>query len=82
MYVCQQAIIEWLRDELSVRVKKVQSYEEVEKEWLEASNDKKNSSSSDTGLAVKVLLLTHLLHPPLFLAALSIKFTGTYYKFD
>lgn len=80
MRTCQftrpQAIIEWLSEELSVRVKKVVSTEEVEKEWLNKTDEEGNTSSSETNLAVKVLLFTHLLHPPLFLAALSIKFTG------
>lgn len=71
-----QAIIEWLSEELSVRVKKVSSLREVENEWLDNPGNKNSSSTSESNLAVKVLLFTHLLHPPLFLAALSIKFTG------
>lgn len=77
MRTCQltrsSAIIEWLREQLSVRVKKVSSYDDLEKDWLHTSS---NSTSNDKNISVKVLLLTHLLHPPLFLAALSIKFTG------
>lgn len=71
-----QAIIEWLSEELAVRVKKIQDYDEIEREWLPTSNANKTNLSPETSLAVKVLLFTHLLHPPLFLAALSIKFTG------
>ena len=64
----------------------IPNIEEVEKDWLHfkqnetAANDpdefiiKKSDDSKST--SVQVLLLSHLLHPPLFLAALSIKFTG------
>ncbi|XP_039285357.1 E3 ubiquitin-protein ligase RNF103 [Nilaparvata lugens] len=61
-----QAIVEWLREELSIRVHKVADVHELEEDWL-------TSRPTD---GIKVLLLTHLLHPPLFLAALSIKFSG------
>lgn len=78
MRTCQltkpNAILEWLREQLSLRVKKVKHYDDLEKEWLQAVNQ--NSTSAENNVGVKVLLLTHLLHPPLFLAALSIKFTG------
>ncbi|KAL1122763.1 hypothetical protein AAG570_003090, partial [Ranatra chinensis] len=67
-----QAIIEWLREELSIRVKKVEDFEDLETNWLGMGS--KNGGGGNAG--IKVLLLTHLLHPPLFLAALSIKFTG------
>ncbi|XP_075221949.1 E3 ubiquitin-protein ligase RNF103-like [Lycorma delicatula] len=72
-----QAIIEWLREELSIRVHKISDVEELEKDWLTDSSSKSSRSSNDLSSSeVKVLLLTHLIHPPLFLAALSIKFTG------
>lgn len=69
-----QAVLKWLREELSIRVHKVSDFEELEKDWLADFSSGKSSSSSLSD--VKVLLFTHLIHPPLFLAALSIKFTG------
>ncbi|KAK9509479.1 hypothetical protein O3M35_006789 [Rhynocoris fuscipes] len=82
MRVCHltkpNAILEWLSEQLSVRVKKISNYEDLEREWLQSANNKTSTrlEASNNNLGVKVLLLTHLLHPPLFLAALSIKFTG------
>ncbi|GLH07421.1 E3 ubiquitin-protein ligase RNF181 homolog [Gryllus bimaculatus] len=69
-----QSIIEWVRDQLSIRVKTVENLQELEEQWLNENITQNSPSWSKRG--VKVLLLTHLLHPPLFLAALSIKFTG------
>ena len=69
-----KAIIDWLREELSIRVTKISSYEEVEKNWLQNNS----SGPNEVTKKVKVLLLTQLLHPPLFLAALSTKFSGNY----
>lgn len=69
-----QSIIEWVRDQLSIRVKTIESLEELEEQWL--NENITQSVPSGSKREVKVLLLTHLLHPPLFLAALSIKFTG------
>ncbi|XP_049806395.1 E3 ubiquitin-protein ligase RNF103-like [Schistocerca nitens] len=67
-----QAIVEWVREQLSIRVKRVKSVEEVQSEWFGEDEAAVNAQNSE----VRVLLLTHLLHPPLFLAALSVKFTG------
>lgn len=77
-----QAILEWLREELSIRVHKVSDVEELDRDWLSDSNSEKSSSDNNSlsSSDVKVLLFTHLIHPPLFLAALSIKFTGNYYN--
>lgn len=61
-----------MRQELSIRVKKLSDMNELEQDWLHVTNITSNDNFRD----VKVLLLTNLLHPPLFLAALSIKFTG------
>lgn len=54
--------------------------EELEKDWLIdfSLSNSRNHSSSLSSSDIKVLLLTHLIHPPLFLAALSIKFTGLF----
>lgn len=68
-----QAILDWMREELSIRVKKLSHMDELEQDWLHITNV---TSSADKFRDVKILLLTNLLHPPLFLAALSIKFTG------
>lgn len=69
-----QSIIEWVHDQLSVRINSIDSIEEVEDQWLGVNKTHPNPAASKH--EVKVLLLTHLLQPPLFLAALSIKFTG------
>lgn len=74
LFVTFQVIMEWLREQLSIRVQKISNIEELEKDWLQT----KNLTTTDHFRDIKVLLLTHLLHPPLFLAALSIKFTGIY----
>nr|CAD7392522.1 unnamed protein product [Timema cristinae] len=73
-----QSVIEWVRDQLSIRVKSIQNLEEVKCDWLGQCDGQENSTKSTVSSSkdIKVLLLTHLLHPPLFLAALSIKFTG------
>ena len=74
-----QSIVEWVRDQLSIRVKNIQDIEELKQDWLQEKSDENVTSASESASRsqdVKVLLLTHLLHPPLFLAALSIKFTG------
>nr|CAD7461735.1 unnamed protein product [Timema tahoe] len=73
-----QSVIEWVRDQLSIRVKSIQNLEEVKCYWLGQCDGQENSTKSTVSSSkdIKVLLLTHLLHPPLFLAALSIKFTG------
>ncbi|PSN35060.1 E3 ubiquitin-protein ligase [Blattella germanica] len=75
-----RSIVEWVRDQLSIRVKNIQDIEELKRDWLQNGSSKSNTTSASDGSSrnrdVKVLLLTHLLHPPLFLAALSIKFTG------
>ncbi|KDR08621.1 RING finger protein 103 [Zootermopsis nevadensis] len=74
-----QSIVEWVRDQLSIRVKNIHDIDELNRDWLQdesAGNNATSASSSGSSSDVKVLLLTHLLHPPLFLAALSIKFTG------
>lgn len=72
--------MEWVQDQLSVRVKNIRDIDELNRDWLQddsaGNNATSASSSHSSSRAVKVLLLTHLLHPPLFLAALSIKFTG------
>nr|CAD7423884.1 unnamed protein product [Timema monikensis] len=72
------SVIEWVRDQLSIRVKSIQNLEEVKCDWLGQCDGQENSTKSTVSSSkdIKVLLLTHLLHPPLFLAALSIKFTG------
>ncbi|XP_046385608.1 E3 ubiquitin-protein ligase RNF103-like [Ischnura elegans] len=102
-----QAIMEWVREQLAVRLSTVKDLSEAENEWIrrpemdgrtvemslkaqnvseevveameehdenqsQGSGDIRDGKSED----VRVLLVTHLLHPPLFLAALSIKFTG------
>lgn len=67
-----QAIVEWVREQLSIRVKRVTSVEEIQSEWFGEDEAAVNAQNGE----VRVLLLTHLLHPPLFLAALSVKFTG------
>lgn len=82
-----QVIVDWVHQQLSLWVKCIPNIEEVETDWLhlkqnktanatdfDESNISKSESSKST--SVQVLLLSHLLHPPLFLAALSIKFTG------
>jgi E3 ubiquitin-protein ligase RNF103 len=74
--------VEWVRDQLSIRVKNIHDIDELNRDWLQDVSTGNNttyassSGSSSSSRDVKVLLLTHLLHPPLFLAALSIKFTG------
>lgn len=65
-------IIQWIREQMMSYVQYVKSVQELENDWLTTS-DSIFSCSSET---VKVLLLTNLLNPPLFFAALSIKFTG------
>ncbi|KAG8232852.1 hypothetical protein J437_LFUL012656, partial [Ladona fulva] len=98
-----QAVMEWVREQLAIRLNSVKNLEEAEDEWLRQPHEEMNGmevrlgrqnctdgfkeeakkeGSSDgnlwgrSGEEVRVLLVTHLLHPPLFLAALSIKFTG------
>lgn len=82
-----QVIVDWVHQQLSLWVKRIQSTEEIEKYWLNknqnetietsATNENVLSAQDGSGsTSVSVLLLTHLLQPPLFLAALSIKFTG------
>lgn len=78
-----QVIVNWVHQQLSLWVKRIQTIEEVESDWLSENGtdsivgDEKVVSKSDSGANnVRVLLLSHLLQPPLFLAALSIKFTG------
>lgn len=80
-----QAIVDWVHQQLSLWVKRIQSIEEVEKDWLDmqrnqtSDHDNRNTVMKSEGAesaSVRVLLLSHLLQPPLFLAALSIKFTG------
>nr|CAD7256399.1 unnamed protein product [Timema shepardi] len=72
------SVIEWVRDQLSIRVKSIQNLEEMKCDWLGQCDGQENNTKSTVSSSkdIKVLLLTHLLHPPLFLAALSIKFTG------
>lgn len=76
-----QTIVEWVQDHLSVRVKSIRDIDELNRDWLQdesSANHTASVSSSPSANSdnVKVLLLTHLINPPLFLAALSIKFTG------
>lgn len=77
-----QPVVEWVQDQLSIRVKNIHDIDELNRDWLQVDSAGSNATSASSGhsssssRAVKVLLLTHLLHPPLFLAALSIKFTG------
>uniref|UniRef100_A0A1B6CX40 Uncharacterized protein n=1 Tax=Clastoptera arizonana TaxID=38151 RepID=A0A1B6CX40_9HEMI len=73
-YTRPQVIMEWMREQLSIRVHKITDLEEIEYDWLQSRNN--NNNTTEHFQDIKVLLLTHLLHPPLFLAALSIKFTG------
>lgn len=73
--------MEWVQDHLSVRVKSIRDIDELNRNWLQdesSANYTASASSSPSANSenVKVLLLTHLINPPLFLAALSIKFTG------
>jgi hypothetical protein len=73
--------VEWVQDHLSVRVKSIRDIDELNRHWLQHESSanhtaSESSSPSANGENVKVLLLTHLINPPLFLAALSIKFTG------
>jgi len=73
--------VEWVQDHLSVRVKSIRDIDELNQHWLQdesSANHTASASSSPSANSenVKVLLLTHLINPPLFLAALSIKFTG------
>ena len=73
--------MEWVQDHLSVRVKSIRDIDELNRHWLQdelSANQTASASSSPSANSenVKVLLLTHLINPPLFLAALSIKFTG------
>jgi E3 ubiquitin-protein ligase RNF103 len=73
--------VEWVQDHLSVRVKSIHDIDELNRHWLQGESvgsdtTSASSSLSDNSENVKVLLLTHLINPPLFLAALSIKFTG------
>ncbi|KAL1460999.1 hypothetical protein WDU94_012932 [Cyamophila willieti] len=60
-------IIKWVKEQLSSRVDKITSLSQLEDEWL-------THTQSDDG--VRVVLFSHLIHTPLFFAALSIKFTG------
>lgn len=80
-----QVIVDWVYQQLSLWVKRVQTIEEVEEKWLTFYNNQTSNSIDDAPASgfgtvaktsVRVLLLSHLLQPPLFLAALSIKFTG------
>ncbi|XP_054263281.1 E3 ubiquitin-protein ligase RNF103-like [Macrosteles quadrilineatus] len=76
-YTKPQKIINWMSEQLSIRVHKLAGVTELG-DWLSESDEQTsyNQTAVDSLRDVKVLLLTHLLHPPLFLAALSIKFTG------
>lgn len=85
--MCVQVIVDWVHQQLSLWVKRIQSVEEIEKDWLAViHNETIETGALDESLlsapdrtgstSVSVLLLTNLLQPPLFLAALSIKFTG------
>lgn len=65
-----------MAEQLSIRVEKLSSVRQMDGDWLDSG---KNQTSNDDLRDVKVLLLTQILHPPLFLAALSIKFTGKFY---
>ncbi|XP_063231865.1 E3 ubiquitin-protein ligase RNF103-like isoform X2 [Bacillus rossius redtenbacheri] len=74
-----ESVVGWVRAELSVRVHKVAGVEEARCGWLGQCAAQENSTAPGPGRDardVRVLLLTHMLHPPLFLAALSIRFTG------
>ncbi|XP_008484944.1 E3 ubiquitin-protein ligase RNF103 [Diaphorina citri] len=60
-------IIKWVKEQLSIRVNKISSLSQLEDEWMSTTKSDDN---------VKVVLFSHLIHTPLFFAALSIKFTG------
>jgi len=72
-YTNPTSIISWLREELNERVKKIDTYEELGSDWLTVG---KSNNSLTSGLGVRVILFTQSFYPPLFFAALSIKFTG------
>jgi len=71
--------MDWVRQQLSVWVKEVKDVEEVKKDWLHVRDETTPGNvnfADNSSKTVQVLLITHLLHPPLFLVALSIKFSG------
>jgi E3 ubiquitin-protein ligase RNF103 len=73
--------VEWVQDHLSVRVKNIRDIDELNRHWLQDESSANHTASASSSPSannenVNVLLLTHLINPPLFLAALSIKFTG------
>ncbi|CAB3361010.1 Hypothetical predicted protein [Cloeon dipterum] len=64
-----QSIIAWVRQQLSDRVERLQNVSEAT-QWVESA------SKSESDSQVRLLLFTKLSSPPLFLAALSVKFAG------
>jgi hypothetical protein len=64
-----QSIIAWVRQQLSDRVELLPNTTEATK-WLEMA------SGNEMDSQVRMLLITKLSSPPLFLAALSVKFAG------
>lgn len=72
IFIYLQHILEWIRNEISHWVYSIKNFDELERDWLPT----KNVSSKHGNQAVKIILLSHLLHPPLFFAALSIKYSG------
>ncbi|XP_059482487.1 E3 ubiquitin-protein ligase RNF103-like isoform X2 [Neocloeon triangulifer] len=64
-----QSIIAWVRQQLSDRVERLQNVSEAAS-WAEAA------AKPEADGQVRLLLITKLSSPPLFLAALSVKFAG------
>jgi len=71
--------LKWVRNQLSAYVKSIHDIDELDRHWLHdksSVNHTAPASSNANSENVKVLLLTDQNNPPLFLAALSIKFNG------
>ncbi|XP_013784940.2 LOW QUALITY PROTEIN: E3 ubiquitin-protein ligase RNF103-like [Limulus polyphemus] len=64
-----QAVVQWIRHLLATRIKMVGSPDELENHWLKYSPETPLSE-------VRVILLSTMSQPPLFLSSLAIKFTG------
>lgn len=88
-FSCFQAIVSWVRQQLSERVERLTSLSAAS-DWLDPSVEPEfdtqhslgslGEASSEPGTEVsnqvRVLLVAQLARPPLFLAALSVKFAG------
>jgi hypothetical protein len=71
--------VKWVHHYLSKYIKHVHDIDELDRHWLHdksSVNHAASASSNANSENIKVLLLTDQNNPQLFLAALSIKFTG------